>query len=140
MTRPQSSRNGPLIVRLDEPDAVDPSTVGPKMTRLAELRGWRTKVPEAFCISTRVFEAFLKSQGLEAQLRQRESDWSEDDTDRLSQMSRQCQAAIRAVDIEPATAQLIADAYRWLCALSGEPTLPVAVRSSATGRDRKSVV
>ena len=135
MTRPQSSRNGPLIVRLDEPDAADPSTVGPKMTRLAELRGWRTKVPEAFCISTRVFETCLKSQGLEAWLRHRESDWSEDDTNHLAQMSRQCQAAIRAVDIEPATAQLIADAYRWLCALSGEPTLPVAVRSSATGED-----
>jgi len=126
---------GSLVVRLGQPDASDPSAVGPKMARLTELRGWGASVPDAFCITTQVFESFLKNHGLEPLLKQQESVWTDDDTDSLVKASQQCQTAILAAGIEHATTQLIADAYQSLCHLSGDPFLPVAVRSSATGED-----
>ncbi|MEE1942549.1 PEP/pyruvate-binding domain-containing protein [Streptomyces sp. TRM 70361] len=96
-------------------DPADPAVLGGKAARLAELIGAGLPVPPAFCLTTGLFEDFLRETGLAAQVRTAEP--------------RVIREKILATELPGPVAGAVLAAYERL----GSPR--VAVRSSALWED-----
>ncbi|MEG8184242.1 phosphoenolpyruvate-utilizing enzyme [Nocardia terpenica] len=107
-----------LVAVLGGPDRVPPETLGGKGARLDEMIRAGLPVPPAFCLTTGLFERFLRDVGLDAGA--------------LGEEPSRIRAAILAAEVPEEIAAAVLDAYAGL----GRPR--VAVRSSASREDSAS--
>jgi pyruvate,water dikinase len=99
-----------------------------------ELATQGVSVPDGFAITAEAYRYFLRSAGLDQQIRQMLAGLDTGDMANLSQRGQQIREAIRTAPLPVDLQQAIAEAYRHLSANQATP-LDVAVRSSATAED-----
>ncbi|MFD9905351.1 PEP/pyruvate-binding domain-containing protein [Streptomyces sp. NPDC059063] len=109
-----------LVVVLGRPHTAAPEELGGKGARLDELTQAGLPVPPAFCLTTGLFEAFLRESGVGAELRAAEA---------RAEPASVVRELILARDIPEPIARTVVAAYEDL----GRPR--VAVRSSAVRED-----
>lgn len=144
----------PLTVSLEDERAKRVDIVGGKAASLAELRTISgIKVPEAFILSTSLFEQVLQhypeiresieildknsAQWLEAKLAgDKEETEAKLLEDQIAVRSESLRRAIKDVGFLPETTAKIDQEYKSLCSEAGEKEMLVAVRSSCTLEDR----
>ncbi|MFD9885647.1 PEP/pyruvate-binding domain-containing protein [Streptomyces alboflavus] len=117
---PAPSPHAGLVAVLGRPHAATSEELGGKAARLDELTAAGLPVPPAFCLTTALFDVFLRESGLAAEIRAAEARGESALTVRESVLAR---------DIPEPVARTILAAYEDL----GRPR--VAVRSSAPRED-----
>lgn len=111
----------------DRPD------VGGKGGSLGELQRAGIVVPPGFVVRTAAFERFVEVLERIAPVRAAVEALPPDDLSAVTACSRELRARIEAAELPQETLDAVSAAYEALC--GGEPTRPVAVRSSATTED-----
>ncbi|BAM87085.1 phosphoenolpyruvate synthase [Bradyrhizobium oligotrophicum S58] len=106
--------------------------IGGKCASLARMIAQGVRVPAGFAVATDAYALHLRSNGLEATIRDRLSRIVLDDVDDEEKLSHEIRDAIVIQPMPAAVEQSIRDAYR---RMSPDGQLPVAVRSSATAED-----
>ena len=120
---------------LEELRRVDEPRFGGKSSALGELLGAEIPVPPGFALSTSAFKAFLDESGLHAKIAAAMDRVSPDDVDAIGAASHAISEAMRSAPVPDSVRDEVASRYGELAATAGEPSPPVAVRSSAVGED-----
>jgi pyruvate, water dikinase len=132
MTAPTTA---PLILWIDDPEAVGDRLLGGKFGSLAEMTAAGFAVPGGFGITTSAYRYFLESAGLAERARQIRAQAVGADLAAIQQISAEFTAAIEAAPIPVDLEAAIREAYAELERRVGQPGLPVAVRSSGESED-----
>ncbi|MFD0416959.1 PEP/pyruvate-binding domain-containing protein [Streptomyces sp. NPDC127108] len=117
---PARAPHADLVAVLGRPHAAAPGELGGKAARLDELTAAGLPVPPAFCLTTGLFDVFLRESGLAAEIRAAEA---------RGEPALAVRESVLARDIPEPVARTILTAYEDL----GRPR--VAVRSSAPRED-----
>jgi pyruvate, water dikinase len=132
MTAPATT---PLILWIDDPEAVGNRLLGGKFGSLAEMTAAGFAVPGGFGITTSAYRYFLESAGLAERARQVRAQAAGAELAAIQQISAEFTAAIEAAPIPVDLETAIREAYAELERRTGQPGLPVAVRSSGESED-----
>ncbi len=111
----------------------DRPTVGGKGASLGELTHAGIDVPAGFVVTTSAFETFLEALEQASPVRALVTALDPDDLDAVTQISKMLRARIEREPLPPNVEQAILEAHARLA--QGNPSLTVAVRSSATTED-----
>ncbi len=117
-------------VRFDELSRADVSHAGGKGANLGEMVRAGLPVPSGFVVTAEAFQAAVEASGLRATLRAQFDGLKADDPQALTSGSTQLRALVKQVTIPAAVRDEVLTAYHQL-----GPSIPVAVRSSATSED-----
>jgi pyruvate, water dikinase len=127
-----------LILAFDEVGITDIPLVGGKNASLGEMIQQLTpkgvNVPTGFATTAFAYRDFIRSAGIEAQLRQIFADLNVENVNSLRQCGKQARSLMLQTLFPEDLQQAIAAAYQALCQQYGAET-DVAVRSSATAED-----
>ena len=127
-----------LILWFNEVNITDIPLVGGKNASLGEMMQQLTpkgiNIPNGFATTAYAYRYFIKSAGLETQLRQLFADLDVEDMENLQQRGKKARELIMNTPFPRELEQAIAISYETLCYLYGLDT-EVAVRSSATAED-----
>jgi pyruvate, water dikinase len=132
VTAPTTS---PLILWIDDPEAVGNRLLGGKFGSLAEMTAGGFAVPGGFGITTSAYRYFLESAGLAERALEVRRQAVGADLALVQQISAEFTAAIQAAPIPADLEAAIREAYAELERRAGRPGLPVAVRSSGESED-----
>jgi len=127
--------NSDYIRFLDEVGKHDTAFAGGKGANLGEMFRARLPVPVAFVVTTKAYEVFSKSHGLEMKIEKILSELDVDDYRNLERRAAAIRRIIESSAMPAGIAQEVTLAYDDLCRRSSSRRLPVAVRSSATMED-----
>jgi pyruvate,water dikinase len=129
------SREGPLVIPLQEVDKSMADQVGSKLANLGEI-GTKTqlRIPRGFAVTAYAFERFMKSHALQEEIDRRIQAASVDQLDRLFNLSASLQQLIIRSELPQEVERAITDQYEALEAEAGVG-VRVALRSSALGED-----
>lgn len=111
------------------------SAVGGKCASLGEMLQAAIPVPPGVAVTTGAFAFFLGETGLGGRIARRVHELDPSDLHQLEAASAEIGEWICSAAIPRALERAILDGYQELGRLSGDPNLPVAVRSSATAED-----
>ena len=125
----------PLILWIDDPEAAGNRLLGGKFGSLAEMTAAGFAVPGGFGITTSAYLYFLESAGLAERARAARAQAIGADLAVVEQISAELTAAIEAAPIPADLEAAIREAYAELERCTGQPGLPVAVRSSGESED-----
>jgi pyruvate, water dikinase len=125
----------PLILWIDDPDAVDNATLGGKFSSLAEMTANGFAVPGGFGITTVAYRRFLEHAGLEQRAREVRAQARAADLSVVQAISAEFTAAIEQAELPPELESAIHAAYAELERRTGQQDVPVAVRSSGESED-----
>jgi len=109
--------------------------VGGKNAGLGEMTRAGLRVPPGFAVTTDAYRDFLDQAGLGPGIAKAIERLDGADVATIERASGEIREMVRAAAVPAPIADAIAEAYAALCADSGVPDLPVAVRSSATAED-----
>jgi pyruvate, water dikinase len=115
-----------FVLWLGDPGAESGPLVGGKFSSLAEMTAAGFGVPPAFAVTTEGLAAFMDESGLESEARAVHTD--------LPAAARM-RERILATPLPAVVEEAVAVAYARLCAETGTPDVPVAVRSSGVAED-----
>jgi len=125
------------VVEFAEVGIEDVSLVGGKNASLGEMIGKLGRlgidVPDGFATTATAYRDFLRENGLDEQIRERLSTLDVDDVEELARRGAEIRSMIKAAPLPARLEQEVADAWRKLAA--DDPSLAVAIRSSATAED-----
>lgn len=128
-----------FIRRFDEISIADLPLVGGKNASLGEmfraLAPQGIRVPDGFAVTADAFTELFKRQGLADRVYPLLDELDPRDVGKLGETGHEIRTLIRGAGLPGGVAGEIKAAYRSLCAKTGERTLDVAVRSSATAED-----
>ncbi len=111
----------------------DRLSVGGKGANLGELTRARIAPPPGFVLATSAFERFMAATGAGEDVRRALAKLQPDDLVAIDAASRAIRERIEAARFPEDVESAVAAAHAALCA--GDPSLPLAVRSSATSED-----
>jgi len=121
------------IVWLDAVSGDATPLIGSKLNRLAEMHRARWPVPAGFAVSTEAYRSFIQEcdlyDAIDAEIA------GVRDGENLAAHATRVAALFAAAPLPAALAAAITEAYDELCDRAAAISLPVAVRSSATGED-----
>jgi pyruvate,water dikinase len=123
------------VVWLDDVLAGDASLVGGKAASLAALIGAGLPVPPGFAITTTAYLASRDAAGHDKDIARH---LAAIPGASLSEAGRTCELVrglVRTMPMPRSLEESIRDSYAALCRRQHDPSVPVAVRSSATGED-----
>jgi pyruvate,water dikinase len=130
-----STEISPLVLWIDQPEAVGSRLLGGKFGSLAEMTAAGFAVPGGFGITTTAYRHFLESAGLADRARQVRASAVGADLATVQAISAEFAAAIEAAPLPADLEAAVRDAYAELERRTGQPDLPVAVRSSGESED-----
>ncbi|MGY1631248.1 PEP/pyruvate-binding domain-containing protein [Geodermatophilus sp. SYSU D01186] len=130
-----TTRTAPLVLWIDQPEAVGSKLLGGKFASLAEMTAGGFAVPGGFGITTIAYRYFLDSAGLAERARQVRAEAVGADLARVQEISAEFTAAIEAAPLPADLEAAIREAYAELERRTGREGLPVAVRSSGESED-----
>lgn len=119
--------------RADEP------RYGGKSAGLGELLGASIPVPPGFALGTSAFRDVVQAAGLGSLIDRRLQTLAPDDVRSVQSACAEITQAIGAAPVPAAVERQIEHGYRQLAQRTGDPSPPVAVRSSAVGEDSRTV-
>lgn len=119
---------------LEEVGAADLALVGGKGANLGELVRAGVPVPQAFCVTTDAYRAFLDDNGLWAPIAEVLAQVDYDDPSGIAASAEQIRALLLAAPAPEGVVRDVTAAYEHLEARLGDAP-PVSVRSSATAED-----
>jgi pyruvate,water dikinase len=129
MTTPHA----PIIRWFSDIELAHRPLVGGKGASLGELTRAGFSTPPGFVVTTRAFEDFLASSPATGTIRSRVAAAGADDLEALDRLSKDIRRELEQAALPAALASEVRLAWERLC--GGDASLPVAVRSSATGED-----
>lgn len=109
--------------------------VGGKCASLGVMSQAGLPVPPGFAVTTTVFTAARDASGLMPGIADLLANVDTDDQAALTDAASQARAMVRGWELSAEHQERLGEMYAELCALSGVPDVPVAVRSSATVED-----
>lgn len=125
------------ILWLDQVSAADVSQVGGKNASLGEMTKHLCEagvaVPKGFATTAEAFHRFMESNGLSHKVRSTIKTLDVDNISQLSGIGQQIRQWILEASLNTDLEKDVINAYRTLT--QGEPSMAVAVRSSATAED-----
>jgi pyruvate, water dikinase len=127
--------DSPLVLWIDDPDAVGSRLLGGKFGSLAEMTAAGFAVPGGFGVTTTAYRYFLESAGLAERAREVRAEAAGADLARVQAISAEFSAAIQAAPMPADLETAIRDAYAELERRTDRAGLPVAVRSSGESED-----
>lgn len=119
----------------DEISKKDVGIVGGKGANLGELTAFGLPVPPGFCVTAQSYLKFIDYAGLDEIVRLLMESLDVEDTDKLTQVSKDIQKKIREGEFYPELKEEILTTYREFSNKIGVKNPEVAVRSSATAED-----
>lgn len=125
----------PLILWIDDPEAVGNRLLGGKFGSLAEMTAAGFAVPGGFGITTTAYRYFLEHAGLAERAREVRASAVGADLATVQRISAEFASAIEAAPMPGDLEAAIVEAYEELERRAGVPGLPVAVRSSGESED-----
>jgi pyruvate,water dikinase len=131
MTTPDS----PFVLWIDDPAAVGSRQLGGKFGSLAEMTAAGFEVPGGFGITTSAYRRFLDAAGLAERARDVRIQAIGADLATVQAISTEFTAAIEGADLPVDLETAIRASYAELERRTGQPDLPVAVRSSGESED-----
>lgn len=131
------SRGGaaPLVLWIDADDAAGNRLLGGKFASLAEITAAGFAVPGGFGVTTAAYRRFLDEAGLSERAREVRAAAAGADLAAVQAVSAEFAAAIEAAPLPGDLETAVRGAYAELARRSGEPDVPVAVRSSGESED-----
>jgi pyruvate, water dikinase len=120
---------------LEEITKFDVGFAGGKGANLGEVYRSKLPVPHAFVVTTKAYKAFAKAHGLDEKLQRQLRRIDMDDLESLEKGAAAMRKMIETSAIPRELAEEVELAYRQLSRESGQRSVPVAVRSSATMED-----
>ena len=133
---PQPAASVDPIRTFAELSSADVAYAGGKGANLGQLTAGGFPVPPGFVVGAPAYAAFRTETGLTERLEDVLAGLDVDDTDALQQAAARAAALVVETPMPGWLADAILDAHGRL--VGSEPTLPVAVRSSATAEDTAS--
>lgn len=121
-----------FTVWFDEVGKSDVGLVGGKGANLGEMTHAHFPVPNGFIVTSYAYFTFIKNSGLESKITPILSSVNVNDSNALSQVGKTVRTLILKSTPEPEIKEAIVTAYH---KLTGNKSLLVAVRSSATAED-----
>jgi pyruvate,water dikinase len=125
----------PLVLWIDQPEAVGSRLLGGKFGSLAEMTAAGFAVPGGFGITTTAYRHFLSTAGLAERAGQVRARAAGADLATVQALSAEFTAAIEAAPLPADLETAVREAYAELERRTGLPDLPVAVRSSGESED-----
>ena len=144
---PAPTSRQPYVLPLDALSRQQLTLAGGKAANLGELLAARFSVPPGFCITTRAYAAAAADAQLEDILDSIARltacapapcmlpTVGSRAPDALAPLATAARESLTRAPVPHAVEAAIRDAYAGLCATTGQPDVPVAVRSSATAED-----
>lgn len=126
------------IRRFSEIRSADVSLVGGKGANLGEMTGAGLTVPPGYCVTAQAYRAFIADSGSAEKIRSVLTSMRLDSPEDVEVKTAQIRSWLVAQVIPPDIREQILQAYHELAKEMGNPTAPVAVRSSATAEDLPS--
>jgi pyruvate,water dikinase len=111
----------------------DVPSAGGKGASLGELLRAGIRVPDGFVVTTAAFREAMGA--LSHEIGRRVSALDPGDADRLATVTAEIRELVESAPLPSALVEAVTTGYGQLCADTGQPDLPVAVRSSATSED-----
>jgi pyruvate,water dikinase len=130
-----STDTSPLVLWIDQPEAVGSRLLGGKFGSLAEMTAAGFAVPGGFGITTTAYRHFLSAAGLAERAGQVRAQAAGADLATVQALSAEFTAEIEAADLPADLETAVRAAYAELERRTGQPDLPVAVRSSGESED-----
>lgn len=124
-----------IVCRLSDLTHTDVERAGGKGANLGEMIQAGLPVPPGFVVTASAYGEFLDDAGLRPVISTLLDHLDVDDHEALQRASEQLQAAIRSAIIPDRIRAAVTTAYQELAEEAGEPSLRVAIRSSATMED-----
>lgn len=124
-----------LVVPLAAVGRLDVPLVGGKGASLGEMLALRLPVPPGFVVTTGAFRHVVAELGLADVAAGQIADLDPDDHDAVEAVTSSLRGQIEGCPLPAGLAQEVTAGFRALAEAQGVPTVPVAVRSSATGED-----
>ena len=125
---------GSFTRTLDQVDAGSRALVGGKGANLGELVALGVPVPAAFCVTTEAYRSFVDKSGVAGKIATALGEIDYRDPASIADVAASVRDLILAAEMAPDIGAEISRAYARLEADLG-PSVPVAVRSSATAED-----
>jgi pyruvate, water dikinase len=134
--RPRAeSREGPLVIPLNEVDKSMADQVGSKVANLGEIgKQTRLRIPRGFAVTARAYDKFMKHNDLQAEVDRRIQSATVERLDELYNLSASLQQLIIGSPLPGELERAVTEQYRILEAEAGSG-IRVALRSSALGED-----
>lgn len=125
----------PLLIPLDVPGVPDDEIVGGKAAKLARLMRAGFAVPRGFCLTTWAYEAFVTDARITAAIRMELGRKAMDDMrwEEIWDAALRIRSMFLAQPLSEQLSATIAEGLRLL-----DPSMPLAIRSSAVGEDSAS--
>jgi pyruvate,water dikinase len=130
-----TTETSPLVLWIDQPEAVGSRLLGGKFGSLAEMTAAGFAVPGGFGITTTAYRHFLSAAGLTERAGQVRAQAAGADLATVQALSAEFTAAIEAAPLPADLEAAVREAYAELERRTGLPDLPVAVRSSGESED-----
>lgn len=122
------SDSNQFTISLNDEGATQRTLTGGKGANLARLVAADFPVPDGFCVTTAVYQDFIRSTEIQTTIESLES-LEPDDSERIAEMSAEIRSKIRQRDLSETVQTAVMNA------LSGLAASTYAVRSSATAED-----
>jgi pyruvate,water dikinase len=134
--RPRAeSREGPLVIPLNEVDKSMADQVGSKVANLGEIgKQTRLSIPRGFAVTARAYDKFMKHNDLQAEVDRRIQAATVERLDELYNLSASLQQLIIGSPLPDELERAVTEQYGILEAEAGSG-IRVALRSSALGED-----
>jgi pyruvate,water dikinase len=116
----------------------DVDYAGGKGANLGELTAAGLPIPPGFVVGAPTYAAFCDATGLRGRIEERLAAVDVEDTESLERAATEVRAMVEDESLPEHLAIAIGEAYDRLAAAAGDPSTPVAVRSSATAEDTES--
>jgi pyruvate,water dikinase len=124
------------VLHLSEVGLADVPTVGGKGASLGELLRAGIRVPTGYAVSTAAFTQAVEHLTVDGEpITSRVAALDPADPEALAAQTARVRAVVESAPLPAEVAEAISSAYTALCEECGDPTQPVAVRSSATSED-----
>jgi pyruvate,water dikinase len=124
------------VLHFSEVGLGDVAAVGGKGASLGELLRAGIRVPTGFSVTTAAFRQAVEHLVVGGQpIPARVAALDPADAGTLAAVSAELRAAVESAPLPAEVAEAVTRAYAALCEECGDPSLPVAVRSSATSED-----
>ncbi|HEV7727598.1 MAG: pyruvate phosphate dikinase [Modestobacter sp.] len=130
-----STATSPLVLWIDQPEAVGNRLLGGKFGSLAEMTAAGFAVPGGFGITTTAYRHFLDAAGLAGRAGQVRARAAGADLATVQALSAEFTAEIEAAPLPADLEAAVREAYAELERRTGLTDLPVAVRSSGESED-----
>jgi cytochrome P450 len=125
----------PYVLPFEQCAQGDIATVGGKCASLGAMLQAGAPVPPGFAVTTAAYQRLLEGAGVRERIHERLAQIVPNDVASEAAASQAIRALIESTTIPAVVEAAIRGAYADLCARTGVPDLPVAVRSSATAED-----